>query len=193
MTKKNKKSTRQTISAFTTVELLLVVVLISLLASLSVPAGLKSYKKMLVEKAAKDLYFAAKYARLIAVEKQTECRLMIDSQNNRFCLTLDSENPYTSDQATVLQNSYTKPTQFDDDIIFEDITITPTGTTDEEQIDIDQIIFRPDGTADSAILPITDGRNIFTVTISAPTAKPKITFGIPENSPFQIVDLDQYQ
>ena len=62
---------------FTIIELLLVVSIIALMAGASGAMYFGTYKRMLVEKAAKEVLLAAKYARVIAVEKQTRYKMVL--------------------------------------------------------------------------------------------------------------------
>ena len=57
-------------SGFTIVELLVVITIIALLAGIGGGFHIGTYKRMLVEKTARDLFLAAKYARIMAIENR---------------------------------------------------------------------------------------------------------------------------
>jgi len=176
---------------FTIVELLLVVAIITLLAGTMGGIYVGTYKRMLVEKAAREVMLAAKYARVIAIEKQSHCKLILDETNSRFHLAFkDEDSRDDEDSATVITNQYSRPTEFGGDVRFEDIRITPMGRGDESPEEQSQIVFRPDGTADTAILQIGDGKNHYTVYIPAATGRARVQFGLAGELPVEIVDLD---
>ena len=66
------------------IEILVVVVIVGLIATVTGGVYMGTFKNMQLEKCAKELYLAAKYARLVAVEKQIECRLVIDKEEGKF-------------------------------------------------------------------------------------------------------------
>ncbi len=177
---------------FTLIELLVVVALIALMASATGSVAYGTYKKMLVEKAAKGVYLAAKYARLLAVEKQTYCRLMLDAESRAFCLTMGGADLMGEGAAArVVADAYSKPTQFGGDVKFEQINIisslqAETGSNDESK----SIVFYPDGTADTAAVQIGDGKNHYAVYVLSATGKVKVQLGEADEMPVAIVDLD---
>jgi prepilin-type N-terminal cleavage/methylation domain-containing protein len=177
---------------FSLVELLAVVVLIALMASATGGLAYGTYRKMLVEKAAKKVYLAAKYARLLAVERQTQCRLTLDAESRSFCLTMGAGD-LTSEQVAVrlVSDAYSRPTQFGGEVKFEQIKIVSslqaeTGSEDESK----SIVFYPDGTADTAAVQIGDGKNHYAVYVLAATGKAQVRLGAADETPVTIVDLD---
>lgn len=183
---------RNTKYGFTLVEMLVVVVMISLLAGLGGGIYMGTYKKMLVEKAARDFVLTAEYARIMAIEKQRQYKIQLDIANNGFYLAttqFDEETEQT--EQAIVRNSFCRPVEFVGEVTFEGIQITPTGleaTTDED--DEQSIVFSPNGTAQSAIIQIGDSKTHYTVSISAATGKVKIYFGTSENVEIGVIDLD---
>lgn len=177
---------------FTIIELLLVVSIIALMAGASGAMYFGTYKRMLVEKAAREVLLAAKYARIIAIEKQKRCKLMLDDTNSSYLLTMPGANSQTDGGQSVITNQYTKPHQFAGDVKFEQIQITSTargGDAGAESV----IVFRPNGTADMAVLQIGDGKNHCTVYISAATGKGRIESGEAMETGLEVLDLDAEQ
>jgi len=177
---------------FTVAELMVVVVIIVLLASAMGGYYVGTYKRILVESVAKEIMLAAKYARLIAVEKQSSCRLILDEREKSFCLMTKSfgEGTDQTEQA-VVSNAYTKPGRLEGDVVFEEVNVasaagTNTGSRQRQWM----VVFRPDGTADTAVIQVGDGKNHYTVYISAATGKAKVEFGVAGDSVIEIVDLD---
>ena len=74
---------------FTIVEMLLVVVVIALIAGASGGIWLGTYKNMLARKSAREFLLAAKYARILAIERQSPCRIILDAENNKFWLVIN--------------------------------------------------------------------------------------------------------
>ena len=192
------KGSAQKYSGFTLIELLVVVALIGLLASAAGSLSIGTYKRMLVEKAAKQVYLAAKYARLLAVEKQTYCSLVLDEENRAFCL-MTSDSMQTDEDEEVsgmlVSDAYSKPTQFGGDVKFEQINIMSSyqieSETDSEKEGQEQtIMFYPDGTADAAALQVGDENSHYAIYVMPATGKAKVIFGEAEETPVETVDLD---
>jgi type II secretory pathway pseudopilin PulG len=175
------------------VEVLVVVVIIGLLGGLGGGIYVGTFKRLLVEKAARDFYLTAKYARILAIEKQRQYKIVIDTANNGFHLEtteLDEEGGQT--EQMIVRDSFCKPVVFDDEILFEDIQITPISllTTTEEDEDEQSIVFSANGTAQTAVIQIGNGRTHYTITVSAAMGKAKVYEGISENVEVGVIDLD---
>jgi len=170
-----------------------VVVIISLLAGLGGGIYVGTYKRLLVEKAARDFFLTAQYARIMAIEKHRQYKIVLDVANNGFLLAttqLDEETGQT--EQMVVKDSFCRPVEFAGEVKFEDIQITPIGvettteTDEEEQV----IVFSPNGTAQSVVIQIGDGKTHYAVTISAATGKAKVYFGTTEDVEIGTIDLD---
>ena len=188
------------LTGFTIAEMLVVVVIIALIASVGGGIYVGTYKRMLVEKAARDFVLAAKYARIMAIERQKPYKINLgaaDAANNGFGLVIDEFNQETEQtQQVIVRDLYFKPVQFAGDVKFEGVQITPAGweaatETDETR----EIVFSPSGTAQSAVIQIGDGKNHYTVSISAATGRATMYFGtaekLKEEAGIGTIDLDQ--
>ena len=168
---------------FTLVEVLVVVVIIALVAGIGSGIYMGTYKRMLVEKAARDFLLTAKYARIMAIEKQRQYEIRLDVANNGFHLAttqLDEETEQT--EQTFVKDPYCKPVEFEGDVKFEDVQITPTGLETTTGDDDEQpIVFLPNGTAQSAVIQVGDGKTHYTISISAATGRAKMYFGAVED------------
>lgn len=190
-----KTKVKQKHYGFTIAELLVVIVIISLIGGMGGGIYVGTYKRMLVEKAADDILLAAKYARILAIEKQKPCRMEFDLVNNGFQLTLEGFNEQANqNQPETVRNLYFKPVQFRGDVKIENIQVIPFGseyTTDNEEQT--EIVFQPNGTAEFAVITVGDGKTHYTVSISAATGKVKMYSGTAENVKIGTVDLDARQ
>lgn len=177
---------------FTLAEMLAVVLIISLLAGLGGGIYVGTYRRLLVERAARDLVLTARYARIMAIEQQQQYRIQLDVANGGFYLvtTQFNEEDDRAEQMTV-RNAYCRPVQFEGQVQFEDIQITPIGLETESEVGDEQTIaFSPGGTAQSAIIQVGDAKTHYTVGIWASTGKAKVYFGTTENVELGTVDLD---
>ncbi len=178
---------------FTLVEVLVVVVIIGLLGGLGGGIYVGTYKMLLVKKAARDFFMTAKYARIMAIEKQRQYKIVLDTANNGFHLVttqLGEEGGQT--EQMIVRDSFCKPVVFEDEIGFEDIQITPISlvTTTEEDEDEQSIAFSANGTAQLAAIQIGNGKTHYTITISSATGKAKVYEGISEDVEVGVIDLD---
>lgn len=170
----------------------MVVLIIGLVSGAGAGLYVGTFRKMQVEKAAYDFFLTAKYARLIAVEKQSQYKMELDQANNGFYLSTvlwDEESGQA--QQEIVKNYYCKPVQFQGDVIFESVDIMPSGwetqSVSEEQ---QTITFSPNGTAQSSVVQIGDGYTHYTISISPATGRVKMYFGTTENVKVGTTDLD---
>jgi prepilin-type N-terminal cleavage/methylation domain-containing protein len=121
----NKKIKKQ-IGGFTLVELLVVMLLIVMLASAMGGGYFRQYRKRQVDKTAQELLLAAKYARVVAVERQAPCTLKLDQTTGWFYLTVDEvEATETDAEEVILSNLFTKPVELPGEVKFLEISVRP--------------------------------------------------------------------
>jgi len=179
---------------FTIAEVLMVVLIISLIAASGTGLYIGTFKKMQVRQAAYDLLLTAQYGRIMAIEQSSRCTLMLDSTNGRFWLTRlawDGENEEAAEE--IVKDPYCKPVELEGDIVFEDIQISLAGLETEHDAEEEQgktIVFMPDGSAQTAAIQIGNGRNHYTVGISAATGRARLYLGTTEQVKETSIDLD---
>jgi len=177
---------------FTVAELLMVVVIITLVAGFGGGLYVGTHKKMLVEKAARDFLLTAKYARIMAIERQQPYEIQLDVADGGFWLaTSEWDEETEAVEQMVVRDYYCKPVQFEGEVQFEDVQVTPIGMESSTESEENQaIVFSPNGTAESAVIQIGDGKNHYTISIYAATGKAKMYFGTTENIEVGTIDLD---
>ena len=175
-------------SGFTLVELLMVVAIITLIGSLSGGLYVKSYQKMLVEKAARQFLLTARYARIVAIEKQRPYELEIDAQEQAFALTTTQWNEETGQsEKIIVRNYYCRPVKLAEGVTFENVQMTDGTDEPEEGL---RIVFKPNGSAESAMIQIGDGNHHYTVSTAAATGKAVLYAGPMTESKPASIDLD---
>jgi len=180
---------------FTIAEVLLVVLVIGLITSAGTGMYMGTFKSMKVRKAVQDFMLTAQYARIMALEKQTPYRLELDLANQGFWLTtLQWDEDSEQMGLQIVRDVYCKPVQFDGDVTFEAVEIVPgEWETESENEQQQTIIFSPNGTAQSAVVQIGNGKTRYAISLSAATGKVKAYFGSSENVVATTTDLDMEQ
>jgi len=177
---------------FTLVELLVVVALIALLGGLGSGMYAGTHKRLLVKKAARQFLTAARYGRIMAIQRGQPYELQLSEGNQGFALTTAQWNQDTAEgQRVVVRDYYAKPVEFEGDVGFEQIRMaTPEGpeTADVEQEQ--KIVFRPDGSAQSAVVQIGDGRTHYTIAIVPSTGRASLREGTADEVKVAVIDLD---
>ena len=190
---------RDTKYGFTIAELLMVVVIIALIGGVGGGLYVGTYKKILVEKAARDFVLSAKYARVMAIEKQKPYKLQLDAINGGFSLITSQWNEQNEQlESVIVRDLYCRPVVFEGEVGFEDVRIAPVGAEEtfesgwnKQAEDEGQVItFSPNGSAQPAVIQIGDGKTHYAISISGATGKAKISFGTAENLAAGTVDLD---
>ena len=183
---------RSRAGAFTLSELLLVVAIIVIVGGLSGGLYTGTHMRLLVEKAARLFLLTAKYARIAAIEQQRPYELQLDEGNRGFMLTITQPNEQTGQtEKFIIRNYYCKPVEFEGEVKFENVqiaTLAGAQSADDEQGQ--RILFMPNGSAESAIVQIGDGKNRYTVAIVAATGKATLYRGGVDEVRTAAVDLD---
>jgi len=169
-----------------------VVAIIAMIAGLGGSYGVGTYKRLLVEKTARQLLVMATYARIMAIEQQRPYELQLDAGNLGFLLMTTEMNPQTGEmERRIVRDFYCRPVKFEGDIQFEDVKVQiATGQT-ADGTDLEQkIVFLPNGSAESAVLQLGDGKSHYTLAVVAATGKATLYAGTAENVDTVSVDLD---
>lgn len=158
---------------FTLIELLAVTVLIGLFAGMSIMRYARMGTKMTLTNQTRQIYLAAKYARIAAVEKQKPFVLRLDETGRQIIVgPLEQEQtapadgqeltasqasqPSLTQQATepeplVVKNAYVRPVLLNDKLMLEQFLVEGQSTS------VTQCVFYPDGTAQPCVIQLGDG------------------------------------
>ncbi len=186
-------------SAFTLVEIMVAIAVISIAASLGGGVYLGSYQRLQVEKAARQLYMTARYARLLALERQQSVHLGLDRRQGRFFLITRKEDRSGQSKENVIKDAVCRPVELSESIQLEVVDIKTnvytqesgnTGDSEDTPSSEQSVTFRPDGTANAALLQIGNTHCHYTVSVCPITAKVTLTKGTADKVPSTTVDLD---
>lgn len=151
---------------------MLVIAIVVLMSSMGAGMYAGTYKRMLVEQASRRFLLMARYARIAAIEHQQLYELEFDPDKG-FLLTTTRQSATTGQTEKIgVQNSYCRPVKFEGDVTCEDAAVTPLG--DGLALEQDQnrkIAFLPNGTAQSAVVQIGDGKTHYTIAVVASTGR----------------------
>ncbi len=177
---------------FTLVEVLLVVALIAVLGGLGGGMYAGTYKRLLVEKAARQFLLTAKYARIMAIEQGQPYGVQLDSGNEGFLAATAQWNSDRGQMEKVpVRDYYCKPVKFEGDVRFENVKIgaSTAEAAADEQLQR-RIMFLPNGSADMAVVQIGDGKTHYSIAIIASTGKASLHAGTADEVKVAVVDLD---
>lgn len=178
---------------FTLAEVLMVVLIIGLIAGSGTGLYVGTFKKLRVQRAAYDLFLTAQYGRIMAIERNIRCTLVLDAANNAFWLTRPQQDPEGEE---MVRDPYCKPVKLEGGVVLEDVQVvmgilkTAEEDEDTETQSQQNIVFSPDGSAQTAAVQIGNGKTSYTVSISAGTGRAKLYFGTTEKVKITSTDLD---
>ena len=168
------------------------VAIIAMVAGLGGGYCVGTYKSLMVQKTARQLLVMATYARIMAVEQQRPYEMLLDAGNRGFLLTTTEMNPQTGQtERIIVRDYYCRPVEFEGDIKFEDVKLEiATGET-ADGTDMEQkVVFLPNGSAETAVLQLGDGKSHYTLAVVAATGKATLYAGTAQNVDTVSVDLD---
>lgn len=180
---------------FTIVELLVVITLMALLVGAVGGTYTKAYKSMTLKKAAREVLLAAKYARMTAVEQQKVCDLIVDAANRRVLVSVEEWDQESGQAVTSeVKNQYWRTVTLGGDVMFEAAEVDKTDSDEAfwyGESGQERVRFRPDGTAENAVIQIGDGVRHYVIAISGATGIARVIEGVAEDIPSDTIDLDE--
>jgi len=178
--------------AFTIVEVLTVVVIIALLAGVGGGIYIGTHKGLLVRKSGREFLLAAKYARELAISRQSRCEIQVDTKEKKIALVIKEFDAASGEtMEAVVKDLHFKPFSLPGEVEIEDVKIRPLegGGYEEEQMS-EGIVFLPNGRSQQATIQLGDGQRHITISISAATGRARLYDGQMENVEPDVVDLD---
>jgi Tfp pilus assembly protein FimT len=173
---------------------MLVIAIVALLGGVGAGMYAGTYNRMLVERTSRQFLLMARYARIAAIEHQQLYELEF-GEDKGFALTTTRQSETTGQTEKIsVKNSYCRPVEFEGDVKFEDAMLTPlSGQAMPEEEQGQKIAFLPNGTAQSAVVQIGDGKTHYTIAIVASTGRVTLYPGPADkitNTKNVTVDLD---
>jgi Tfp pilus assembly protein FimT len=177
------------------VELLLVVAIIAMIGSVGSGMYANAYKKLLVQRTAKQFLLMARYGRILAVEQGRTCELIMNTATGKFFLmatVIDSQTGQA--ERMPVKDYYSKPVEMEGNVKFENVEVTTLmmspGSDDLKER---KITFLPTGATESAVVQIGDGTWHYTVALLAATGQATLYDGQAEQLKTTVIDLDEEQ
>ncbi len=179
---------------FTFAELMLVIAILVMTAGVSGVYYVGTYRKTALKSAARNLLLMGKYARIHAIEEGRSCQLQVDSLQKQFYLLESvSDVAEQADETVLVSNPYCRKTTLKTGIEFEFVQVQSVTRDDEVEWNSgSEIYFYPDGSCDSAVIQLGNGRHSLTAVFSSAYAKIKIYEGTADTivDGMQVIDLD---
>jgi prepilin-type N-terminal cleavage/methylation domain-containing protein len=157
---------------FTLVELLAVSVLIALLAGVTMLRYANMGTQTILTNQSRQIYLAAKYARVAAIEQQKEYVLQLDASGRQITVgpkPQEEQSPESgqgptstasasatpastaSTEPAIVKNAYIQPLILNDKLRVEQFLV------DGENLNKTECVFYPDGTAQACVIQLGDG------------------------------------
>ena len=172
-------------NGFTLLELLAVAAIVAMLFSLGIASYARTFQRWGVQQNARQMYLAAKAARLYAIEHQQPCTLVLDRENGAFFLIVESTQVDSSGQQTLISTPWSRKVELHEHVTFENVKIA--GRVEDIT---GGVLFRPDGTSNNAVIQLGNGTTHYTITISAGSGRARLIEGQAENLQIDQIDLD---
>ena len=178
--------------AFTLVELLVVIVIMTIMTGIGAGIFTGSSQRMKVKKAANSILMMAQYARMSAIEYQRVYKLYIDNANNEFYLitTYVDEQDGTAEEV-VVEDNLVAPVALEEPTIIEDVQVLSNDYySGSSSSNLYIIAFVPDGTSQTSAVQIGDQQSHYTLSINEITGKSKLIEGTINDVKIDTIDLD---
>ena len=175
---------------FTLIEVLAVVVVIAVLATMAVPRLYGGMGRRRLNTAAARFLTSARYARDFATTRRRACRLTMDVENNRYGL-LGQRSPHRRpNEFGALAMGIGRSEDLGGGIRFGRIRVEPRPRRSGTRQQRDCITFDPMGRADAAVVEITDGRRVVSILVAPHSARARMVHGPVHKLPNDRRDLD---
>jgi prepilin-type N-terminal cleavage/methylation domain-containing protein len=161
--------------AFTLIEIMIVVAIMGIVMSMSVPIVYKSWRKAPMRQAVKDVVEVCSHARARAIMQGVMTEVDIYPKENRLALGGGASPPRSAGQGdTAAENSAPAAStsglsaQLSDRIIIETLDINMSGV-EYNDVDVARIRFYPNGISDEMRMILFDGHDRFGIELEITT------------------------
>ncbi len=175
---------------FTLIEMIVVMVIISVLATMIVPGMYSGRSSAKLRGSAQQLLVAARHARDFATTRRRKCRLMIDLEKQQYALAFQKDPQRNPSEFVPLQTGLGKVQGLGKGLHFGRVWIEPRKGHNEPPENINYITFEPNGQADAAVLEISNDKQTYTIMIAPYTGYAKLIEGTTDAMPNDRLDLD---
>ena len=177
---------------FTLVELTVVLMIVAVVASLTVPQVLSSLMSVRLRTSAQDLLVAANRARDFATTRRRICRLVLDLEEQTYQLEYQAypqQRPY---EFVAMKGGPIKLTRLANGVKFVVVEVDPAAAAEDDGDGDDRVIvaFQPTGGADAAIIQITDERRTYSLLIDPGSGRATLVDQAVDELPTNREDLD---
>ncbi len=177
-------------TAFTLVELIVVVVLVTVLAGMIAPRLWGAGGAASLQSAARRLTIAGQYARDFAATHRCRCRLVLDTKTGRFQLIYQVDPEHKPEEYKPVRGELGRAESLEEPLRFGWIRVEPSRPGENNETKDNQITFYPSGQSDAAIVQITDGRRTYSVVVLPSRGRCRLIEGAVEQLPGDQWDLD---
>jgi general secretion pathway protein H len=168
---------------FTLVEIVVVLLIVALFTTMTAMALSSSTGGTAARESAARLLFALRYARGYAIIHGCQCRLTFSRQNGSYELACRTDPAH--DRFEPIPGG--RVDRLERYVHFGTLTIARRG---DGRDDADILTFDPTGECDGAVIEITDGRAVYTLTVSPHSGLVQLHRGPAGDIPSDREDLD---
>ena len=174
----------------------MVAAVVALTAGLGGTSMVNTYRRLVVEKGARDVFALMRYAKVAAVEHQSTVILKFDQQENRAWLEADLTDSLTGlRQRQIIRNSFCKPATLATGVSFQNLLSLAPTNEDRAETEPDEredgIRFLPNGTATDVAVQIGNERYQYTIVLAAATGRARLQTGPIQDVSPTTIDLDR--
>jgi type II secretion system protein H len=184
------KGSFHTKKAFTLIELIVVIVLVTVLAGMIAPRLWGAGRGASLRSAAKRVFVAAQYARDYAATRRRICRLILDPKTGRFQLIAQVNPEHRPDEYKPIEGGPGRAGHLEKPLRFAEIRVEPTVPRENNETKNNEITFYPSGRCDAAVVQITDGRETYSLEVFPSRGRCRLSQGATETLPDDQLDLD---
>ncbi len=173
--------------AFTLIEVMVIVVLVAVLGGMTIPRLGGRFSATRLRESARQFLITAQYAHQFATTHRCATRLRIDTTRSCYVLEYEEDPEHHMGKYIPMQNSFGRHRTLEQPVQFGRVWIEPVR---EDRSEADTVRFDPLGSADPAVIEITDGKRVYSLVLNHSTGRAELIEGRVDELPVGKVDLD---